>query len=120
MPTAPGSLQAPRRGPSRVERERERKQDYDARRGSSAARGYGGRWQRTRVGFLAKHPLCVLHAAKGEWVAATVVDHITPHRGDWVLFWDRANWQALCKACHDHKTATEDSGFAGGGASANL
>jgi len=39
--------------------------------------------------------------------AATVVDHVTPHKGDKVLFWDRLNWQALCKRCHDRKTAFE-------------
>jgi 5-methylcytosine-specific restriction endonuclease McrA len=22
------------------------------------------------------------------------------------LFWDKTNWQALCKRCHDQKTAT--------------
>lgn len=44
-------------------------------------------------------------------VAATVVDHITPHKGDKALFWQRANWQPLCKRCHDIKTAIEDGGF---------
>lgn len=34
-------------------------------------------------------------------VLATVVDHIKPHRGDMALFWDEANWQGLCKPCHD-------------------
>nr|WP_292832122.1 HNH endonuclease signature motif containing protein [Mesorhizobium sp.] len=27
------------------------------------------------------------------------------------LFWDRSNWQPLCKPCHDRKTATSDGGF---------
>ncbi|WP_390622926.1 HNH endonuclease [Ralstonia syzygii] len=45
-------------------------------------------------------------------VPATVVDHIVPHKGDQHLFWRRSNWQALCKACHDRKTAREDGGFA--------
>ena len=39
---------------------------------------------------------------------AAVVDHIIPHRGDEKMFWDEANWQALCKRCHDKKTMTED------------
>ena len=42
---------------------------------------------------------------------ATVVDHIKPHHGDQRLFWDVGNWQSLCKAHHDSKTATEDGGF---------
>jgi 5-methylcytosine-specific restriction protein A len=44
-------------------------------------------------------------------VAATVVDHIKPHKGDKLLFWQRANWQPLWKPCHGVKTATEDGGF---------
>jgi len=27
------------------------------------------------------------------------------------MFWDERNWQALCKPCHDAKTAREDGGF---------
>jgi 5-methylcytosine-specific restriction protein A len=42
---------------------------------------------------------------------ATVVDHIIPHNGDMVRFWDQDNWQPLCKQCHDIKTATEDGGL---------
>jgi len=43
--------------------------------------------------------------------AAGVVDHIVPHKGDADLFWQRTNWQPLCKPCHDRKTATEDGGW---------
>ena len=43
-----------------------------------------------------------------KYIKATVVDHITPHRGDKKLFWDEDNWQPLCKRCHDKKTMTED------------
>ncbi|MDZ7809242.1 MAG: HNH endonuclease signature motif containing protein [Arhodomonas sp.] len=47
----------------------------------------------------------------GQTVAATVVDHKTPHRGDWSLFWDQDNWQALCAHCHSsHKQRWEKSG----------
>lgn len=87
------------------------RQVVDARRGSSSDRGYSYAWQRAREGFLRKHPLCVRHDSRGEVAAATVVDHIKPHKGDKDLFWDRSNWQALCKTCHDIKTATEDGGF---------
>lgn len=44
-------------------------------------------------------------------MVATVVDHNIPHKGNKVLFWDVSNWQSLCKACHDAKTAREDGGF---------
>jgi 5-methylcytosine-specific restriction protein A len=44
-------------------------------------------------------------------VVATVVDHIQPHKGDYVKFWDVLNWQPLCRACHARKTAMEDGGY---------
>lgn len=74
-------------------------------RGSAAQRGYGSRWQKARLSFLAQHPLCVECQREGRVTAATVVDHIRPHRGDPVLFWDKSNWQPLCKYHHDQKTA---------------
>ena len=64
----------------------ERKQ-LDARRGTAHERGYTGAWQKARAGFLRSHPLCAKHAAKGETVAASVVDHIVPHKGNMTLFW---------------------------------
>ncbi|MBK9704528.1 MAG: HNH endonuclease [Betaproteobacteria bacterium] len=39
--------------------------------------------------------------AAGRLTAASVVDHVVPHRGDQALFWDVGNWQPLCKPCHD-------------------
>ena len=76
---------------------------------SAAARGYDTAWNRARRDYLAAHPLCVMCMAQGKYTKATVVDHIKPHRGDRALFWDRDNWQALCKSCHDSKTGKEDS-----------
>jgi 5-methylcytosine-specific restriction protein A len=87
---------------------RERRQRYDRERGSASARGYDSRWRRAREGFLRKHPLCTECERQRLVVPATVVDHIRPHKGDRALFWDPDNWQPLCKACHDCKTATED------------
>ncbi|MEY8205403.1 MAG: HNH endonuclease signature motif containing protein [Bermanella sp.] len=76
-------------------------------------RGYSHVWRKARLGYLSHHPLCK-HCERDEVVEeATVVDHIIPHRGDKQLFWDKTNWQPLCKRCHDHKTATEDGGFTG-------
>ena len=59
------------------------------------------RWKRRREAFLQTHPLCVMCEAAGRATLATVVDHIKPHRGDPELFFDEANWQPLCKPCHD-------------------
>lgn len=76
----------------------------DRHTGSSTQRGYGYKWQQARAGYLQKHPLCVHCQAEGLFEPATVVDHIVPHKGDQKLFWDRENWQPLCKAHHDVKT----------------
>lgn len=75
---------------------------------STKEKGYDSRWQAARKAYLHSHPLCVRCQAEGRLTRATVVDHIIPHRGDPALFWDRDNWQALCKSCHDRKTMTED------------
>jgi len=77
-------------------------------RASSFERGYSSQWQRARKHFLTKHPLCSKCERNGKLTPATVVDHIKPHRGDAVLFWDEGNWQPLCKKCHDRKTRTQD------------
>lgn len=95
---------------------KEKRKQVDSQRESSTKRGYGYRWQQTSKGFLRQHPLCQCpDCLEGEkqLKAATVVDHIIPHRGDMTLFWDRNNWQAMAKDCHDRKTATEDGGFRG-------
>ena len=76
---------------------------------SAGARGYNWEWQKARKVFLAANPLCVQCMAEGRYIKATVVDHIIPHRGNQELFWDRNNWQALCKRHHDLKTGNEDS-----------
>jgi 5-methylcytosine-specific restriction endonuclease McrA len=70
------------------------------RRGSAASRGYDARWRRYRMMFLRENPLCVLCRPLGRIRAATVVDHIEPHRGDYKTFWDPANHQSLCASCH--------------------
>jgi 5-methylcytosine-specific restriction protein A len=84
---------------------------YDQRRGSAAQRGYGRDWQRYRVSFLAEHPWCVECLKQGIHTVATIVDHVKPHKGDMVLFWDVNNHQSLCEHCHNVKTAKEDGGF---------
>lgn len=70
-------------------------------RQTSAQRGYNNKWRKASKTWLRTHPLCVLHEQLGQIVSATLVDHIVPHRGDQELFWDKANWQGLCKTCHD-------------------
>jgi 5-methylcytosine-specific restriction protein A len=78
---------------------------------TTAARGYGARWQRARVQYLQEHPVCVMCARRGLLVPAGVVDHIVAHRGDMALFWSVTNWQALCKPCHDTHKARQERGL---------
>lgn len=75
---------------------------------SAGSRGYGTAWNRARKRYLETHPLCVECMKQGRYVKATDVDHIKPHRGDSVLFWDRSNWQSLCHRHHSIKTRNED------------
>ncbi|MFW8532613.1 HNH endonuclease, partial [Klebsiella pneumoniae] len=66
---------------------------------------YGSKWDRERLTFLRAHPLCVMCQEQSRVTAATVVDHIIPHKlkealrsGDrqaiakaQKLFWSRKN-----------------------------
>ena len=70
----------------------------------AGSRGYGTAWNKARKRYLETHPLCVECLKQGRYVKATDVDHIKPHRGDSVLFWDRSNWQSLCHRHHSIKT----------------
>ena len=47
----------------------------------------------------------------GRLVEATVVDHVIPIRARPDLRLTLSNLQALCKPCHDRKTALEDGAF---------
>ena len=75
---------------------------------TTKAKGYNSRWNKVRIRYLKLYPLCVYCQREGRLTKATVVDHISPHRGDQELFWNQSNWQSLCKSCHDRKTKTTD------------
>lgn len=87
--------------------------ELDRQRGTATERGYNWRWQQASRAFLREHPLCECKECRalGRIIPSEVTDHRIPHRGDPVLFWDRSNWQAMSKTCHDRKTATEDSNW---------
>ena len=102
MPT-----RAPKHNPRTV---RVKRQDNE--RMNSRERGYTWRWQKARAYHLKCFPLCAECKRNGRLTAAEVVDHIEPHRGDQAKFWDRDNWQSLCKRCHAEKTAKERDGWA--------
>ncbi len=59
------------------------------------------RWRAMRKSFLNSHPLCALCEKINRDTAANTVDHIKPHHGDPIFFWDWDNLQSLCSVCHD-------------------
>jgi 5-methylcytosine-specific restriction protein A len=106
----------PNRAAPRDDAEAARKAALDARRGSSAERGYDAAWRRCRAAFLKAHPLCQCDdcaAGALRVTPATVVDHLVAvaeapeRRLDW------SNLRAMAKRCHDRRTAREQ-GFARG------
>lgn len=109
--------------PGHCEKHRKAKDQGDRdRRGTSAERGYGGKWRAARDAYLQANPLCVYCQRIGRVEAATVVDHVTPHHlkeakdsGDQdriaraeKLFWSRSNWQSLCGPCHNSVKQREE------------
>jgi 5-methylcytosine-specific restriction enzyme A len=74
---------------------------YDARRGSARERGYNAAWDRASRGHRARHPLCQYCALVDEVKAADLTDHLYPHRGDQVVFWNKKYWVSSCDDCHN-------------------
>jgi 5-methylcytosine-specific restriction endonuclease McrA len=73
-------------------------------------RGYDHRWRKESKAYLARNPWCVIRG-EGCTLIATLVDHIAPHRGDMILFWNPDNWQSSCVHCHSmHKQIEESKG----------
>ena len=66
-------------------------------------------WKKLRAWQLRKWPLCQrCWISRAIAVAAKVVHHKTPHKGDWALFLAHDNLESLCKACHDSDAQAED------------
>lgn len=85
---------------------RERQKAVDSKRPNYRERGYSNEWDKARRHYLKENPLCVVCGGK-----ANTVDHINPHKGDKRLFWDKSNWQSMCRKHHSQKTAKVDGGF---------
>lgn len=77
-------------------------------RESASRRGYGRRWRRRRLRYLAAHPWCADPSHRLP-VPGEHVDHIVPlARGGTD---DETNLQTLCASCHARKTVLLDGGF---------
>lgn len=67
---------------------------------TTSERGYDSAWQRARVEHLKLFPYCKKCAEQGVTKLGDTVDHRVPHRGDQKLFWDRSNWDTICRSHH--------------------
>lgn len=88
-----------------TERRREENRRYHA--SPAIKRLYNSHyWQVRREAQLAREPWCAECLRHGVYTPATDVDHIEPHEGDPIKFFNGA-LQSLCHADHSSKTATE-------------
>jgi 5-methylcytosine-specific restriction enzyme A len=72
---------------------------------------YGKRWRKRARHQLQIEPLCRMCASEGRITAASVVDHIIPHRGDINSFW-LGELQSLCTFHHNStKKIIEQRGY---------
>lgn len=67
-------------------------------------------WKRLVAQQLSNHPLCQRCLVKGIESAATIPNHVKPHRGDTQLFFDPDNLESLCAPCHDQVVQSEERG----------
>lgn len=101
MPTMPPMFRSSRRPAPEVAR-----READQRRGSARARGYTSAWDKAADSHRRRSPICI-YCEMGAWgeppriTAASLVDHLIPHRGDQAVFWNKADWISSCKPCHD-------------------
>lgn len=76
---------------------------------TTAERGYGARWQKEREQFLRLHPFCrTCLEQDGVERLGDTVDHRVAHRGDQGIFWDKSNWQTLCRTHHSGDKQREE------------
>ena len=104
MPSAPPRHNSPVTARPKREHDRKRYLKQHWRRWYSLAI-----WKRRRAAQLARDPLCRMCDAAGRATAATVADHVTPHRGDWTLFVS-GELMSLCGPCHDSAKQSQERG----------
>ncbi|KFC73209.1 putative Prophage LambdaSo, holin [Bosea sp. LC85] len=94
----------------------EAKRDYERRRTAESATRrlyWTARWRAISKDQLVREPLCIMCLDEGTVTAATICDHVIPHRGDIDLFWNGAR-QSLCVSHHSSaKQAAEHAADAG-------
>lgn len=61
-------------------------------------------WKDLRAWQLRIYPLCRRCTKYQRRTAATIVNHVKPHKGDTALFFNPLNLESSCKPCHDGAT----------------
>lgn len=94
----------------RTTQQADARREYDLKRSQAPWRKWyhTARWKALRAQVMAIQPLCKMCEQVGKVESTAVVDHIKPHKGDPVLFWDWRNLQGLCAPCHDSGKQTEE------------
>lgn len=67
------------------------------------------RWRKLRARQLAREPLCRMCLVDGRVTAATICDHVEPHRGDMMKFW-AGPFQSLCAEHHNRVKQSMEKG----------
>lgn len=93
-----------------MKRDRDRRHDAKRRYDRPWRKWYDSpSWRAIREAQLTQHPLCAWHLKRtpAEFVTATVVHHVEPHRGDEVKFYN-GPFESLCKSCHDGEAQQQE------------
>jgi 5-methylcytosine-specific restriction protein A len=64
-------------------------------------------WKAIKRHRLAEEPYCRCCAQEGRAMAATHVDHVEDHLGQWALFTKYQNTQSLCDRHHASRKRTQ-------------
>lgn len=106
MPKKPRTHRPPGyKGPTVTKREAARKQ----REKPGGAWYNTARWKKLRAIVLAASPYCTRCEADGIVTPSDTVNHRVPHKGDFELFWDMENLEAVCKSCHSRTIQREEA-----------
>lgn len=88
----------------------QRNRSHDAKRRDVPWRHWywTARWRRRSRDQLTAHPLCNRCSTDHRPVAATVANHVIPHKGNEALFWE-GELESVCAPCHDGAIRSEEA-----------
>lgn len=66
------------------------------------------RWREKALAQFAAHSLCSRCSTDHRPVAASVANHVIPHKGNETLFWE-GELESVCAPCHDGAIRSEEA-----------